>query len=265
MPEPERLQKLLARAGYGSRREIERWIEEGQITLNGRVATLGDQATVEDRIELRGRPLALSKLARFKPRVLAYHKPAGEVCTRRDPGGRPTVFDRLPRMQSSRWIAVGRLDVNTLGLLLLTNDGELANRLMHPAYGIEREYMVRVLGTVDEAMLERLRTGVELEDGPARFDQIVAEGGEGANRWFRVRIGEGRKREVRRLWESQGLTVSRLIRVAYGPVTLERGLRPGRWRELKGAELAALYRAVGLAEPERAGAAPRRGQRRRRR
>lgn len=265
MPEPERLQKLLARAGYGSRREIERWIEAGLITLNGRVAVLGDQATAEDRIELRGRPLSLSKLAGFKPRVLAYHKPAGEVCTARDPAGRPTVFERLPRMQSSRWIAVGRLDVNTLGLLLFTNDGELANRLMHPAYGIQREYMVRVLGAVDEAMLERLRAGVELEDGPARFDEVAAAGGEGANRWFRVRIGEGRKREVRRLWESQGVTVSRLIRIAYGPVTLDRGLRQGRWRELTGAELSALYRAVGLPEPQRAGPSPRRGRRGRRR
>ena len=161
MSESERLQKLLARAGYGSRREIERWIEEGQVTVNGRVATLGDQARPEDQILVRGQPISLARVGHFKPRVIAYHKPLGEVCTERDPEGRPTVFDHLPRMKTSRWVSVGRLDVNTLGLLLLTNDGELAHRLMHPSYGIPREYMVRILGEVDQAMLDRLRTGVD--------------------------------------------------------------------------------------------------------
>lgn len=249
MSEPERLQKLLARAGYGSRREIERWIEDGQVTVNGRVAGLGDQARPEDQITVRGQPISLARVEHFKPRVIAYHKPLGEICTERDPEGRPTVFDQLPRMKTSRWISVGRLDVNTLGLLLLTNDGELANRLMHPSYGIAREYMVRVLGEVNEAMLERLRAGVELEDGPAHFDEVTAEGGSGANRWFRVRLAEGRKREVRRLWESQGVTVSRLIRVSYGPIKLERGLHIGNWRELSPKEMEALYAAVRLHAP----------------
>lgn len=249
VPPTERIQKLLARAGYGSRREIERWIEQGLVTVNGRLARLGDLASPDDRLTLRGEPVVLKRVQQFKPRVIAYHKPEGEVCTERDPEGRPTIFRNLPRMRTSRWISVGRLDINTSGLLLLTNDGELANRLMHPSYGVERQYMTRVLGEVNEDMIARLRAGVELEDGRGRFDELVACGGSGANRWFRVSLREGRKREVRRLWESQGVRVSRLSRVRYGPVRLERGLRPGRWRELRGDELSALYAAVGLAPP----------------
>ncbi|HDP88592.1 MAG TPA: 23S rRNA pseudouridine(2605) synthase RluB [Thioalkalivibrio sp.] len=242
----ERLQKLLARAGYGSRREIERLIEQGQITINGKVATPGDHASETDVIAIRGEPVALSKVAHFKARVIAYHKPVGEVCTRDDPEGRPTVFDHLPRMQSSRWVAVGRLDINTVGLMLFTNDGELANRLMHPSSEIEREYAVRVLGEVDDAMMKRLLAGVELEDGRAAFETLERAGGEGANTWFRVTLREGRKREVRRLWESQGVTVSRLIRVRYGPIELQRSLKPGRWVDLKPREMRLLYEAAGL-------------------
>jgi len=243
---PERLQKLLARAGHGSRREIERLIEQGLVTINGKVATLGDHASETDKIEIRGEPVGVSKVAHFKPRVIAYHKPIGEVCTRDDPEGRPTVFDHLPRMQSSRWIAVGRLDINTVGLMLFTNDGELANKLMHPSGEIEREYAVRVLGGVDDAMIRRLLAGVELQDGRAAFETVDRAGGEGANTWFRVTLKEGRKREVRRLWESQGVTVSRLMRVRYGPIELERALKPGRWADLKPREMKQLYAAVGL-------------------
>lgn len=261
VPPSERIQKLLARAGYGSRREIERWIEQGLITVNGRPARLGDLAGLDDRLTLRGEPVVLRRVQQFKPRVIAYHKVEGEVCTERDPEGRPTIFRNLPRMRTSRWISVGRLDINTTGLLLLTNDGELANRLMHPSYGLERQYMTRVLGQVDDAMLQRLRTGVELEDGLARFDQVVVGGGSGANRWFRVSLREGRKREVRRLWESQGVRVSRLSRVRYGPVRLERSLRPGRWRELRADELSALYGAVGLDPPATARQRNRRSRR----
>ena len=242
----ERLQKLLARAGHGSRREIERLIEQGLITINGKVATLGDHASETDTIEIRGEPVGVSKVAHFKPRVIAYHKPIGEVCTRDDPEGRPTVFDHLPRMQSSRWIAVGRLDINTVGLMLFTNDGELANKLMHPSSEIEREYAVRVLGQVDDAMMRRLLAGVELEDGRAAFETLERAGGEGANTWFRVTLKEGRKREVRRLWESQGVTVSRLMRVRYGPIELQRSLKPGRWVDLKPSDMKKLYSAVGM-------------------
>ncbi len=245
----ERIQKLLARAGYGSRREIERWIAEGQITIDGRLARLGDRATPRNVIRLRGEPVHLNAIERARVRVLAYHKPAGEIVSRSDPEGRPIVFDRLPSMKTSRWIAVGRLDFNTSGLLLFTNDGQLANRLMHPSTGIEREYAVRVLGDVSPEVLMRLRTGVALEDGVARFEDIVAAGGEGANQWFHVLLREGRNREVRRLWESQGLQVSRLSRVRFGSVVLPRGLKPGKWKALQPGEISALYALAGLPVP----------------
>jgi 23S rRNA pseudouridine2605 synthase len=183
------------------------------------------------------------------PRVLIYNKPGGEVCTRSDPEGRATVFDRLPRVEG-RWVAVGRLDFTTLGLLLFTNDGELANRLMHPSGGMEREYAVRVLGQVDAAMLRRLQEGVLLEDGPAHFDAILDAGGQGSNHWYHVIVREGRNREVRRLWESQSVTVSRLMRVRYGPITLPKGLLPGRYRELDEKELNILLTAAGMAKAE---------------
>lgn len=240
----ERLQKLLARLGHGSRREIERWIEDGLITVNGRVATLGDQAGPEDKVTIRGRVVPLKASAR--PRVIAYHKPDGELTTRKDPEGRPTVFEHLPRLRNGRWIAVGRLDYNTSGLLLFTTDGELAARLMHPSTEVEREYAVRVLGEVSPEALRQLTTGVELEDGPARFETLRDAGGAGANHWYHVTLREGRNREVRRLCEAVGLTVSRLTRVRYGPVALGRALRAGRWRDLEPREMGALYQAAGL-------------------
>jgi 23S rRNA pseudouridine2605 synthase len=246
----ERLQKILARAGYGSRRQIEDWIRAGRISVNGRPAEPGLSVGAEDSIEIDGRPVALA-VARSRPvpRTILYHKPAGELTTRADPQGRPTVFDQLPPLKTARWIAVGRLDLNTDGLLLFTTDGELANRLMHPSSGIEREYAVRVLGTVSPGVIERLLGGVELEDGRAAFAALRDAGGSGANHWYHVTLKEGRNREVRRLWESQGVTVSRLIRVRFGPIGLPRELRPGRHRALTRTEVVALYRAAGLTPP----------------
>jgi 23S rRNA pseudouridine2605 synthase len=248
---PERIQKLLARAGYGSRREIERWIEQGLVILNGTKARLGDKASTEDKIELRGKLLSLGRVADFRPRILAYHKPEGELVSRQDMRGRTTVFERLPSMQSSRWVSVGRLDLNSAGLLLFTNDGELANRLMHPSSEIEREYAVRVFGAISAETLKKLQAGVVLEDGKAGFDRIVDAGGSGANHWYHVVLKEGRKREVRRLWESQGMRVSRLIRIRYGSMVLERSLRPGKWKELGFREARDLYQAAGMKPPSR--------------
>lgn len=241
----ERLQKFLAHIGLGSRRQIEDWIREQRVTVNGAVARLGDQVSGTETIRVDGEPVLLRTQA-FKRRVLAYYKPVGEVTSRHDPEGRSTVFQPLPNLKEGRWIAVGRLDLNTQGLLLLTNDGELANRLMHPSSQVEREYAVRVLGEVDPALLERLQAGVPLEDGMARFDAIFDAGGSGANHWYHVILREGRHREVRRLWESQGVLVSRLLRVRYGPISLRRGLRPGRWDELDEAQLGLLLKAVGM-------------------
>lgn len=240
----ERLQKFLARLGLGSRRQIEEWIQAGRLTINGQIAQLGDKVSGAESIRLDGRPVTVNPPRR---RVLAYYKPVGEVTTRSDPEGRPTVFERLPVLRSGRWIAVGRLDLNTQGLLLLTTDGELANRLMHPAAGIEREYAVRVLGTAAEAVLQRLQEGVTLEDGLARFEAIQDAGGSGVNHWYHVILREGRNREVRRLWESQGIAVNRLLRVRYGPVALRRGLRAGHWDELDAEQTASLLAAAGMA------------------
>ena len=246
----ERLQKFLARMGLGSRRQIEDWIRQGRITVNGAVAQLGNQVNGAERIQIDSQPIQVRPFGQRR-RVLAYYKPVGEMSSRRDPEGRPTIFEHLPSLRDGRWIAVGRLDLNTQGLLLLTNDGELANRLMHPSSQIEREYAVRVLGEVPPEMLKRLREGVTLEDGVARFDEIREAGGEGANHWYHVILREGRHREVRRLWESQGVTVSRLTRVRYGSVTLRRGLHPGHWDELDEAQITELLRAVGYApQPE---------------
>ena len=251
----ERLHKLLASAGFGSRREIERWIEEGRVTVNGAIAKLGDSAGAEDDISIDGRRLLSRQITAAPRRVIAYYKPEGEITTRNDPEGRPTIFEKLPRLTQGRWIAVGRLDINTSGLLLLTTDGELANRLMHPSHAVQREYAARVLGEVDTEVLKTLLRGVELEDGPARFESITDAGGPGANHWYHVTLSEGRNREVRRLWETQGVKVSRLIRVRYGPLTLPRRLRPGRWQDLTTEELTQLLELVGL-PPEGPVAAP---------
>lgn len=240
-----RLQKFLAQAGLGSRRQIEGWIRAGRITVNGVAAKLGDQVSGGESIQIDGKPLRIRASA-LKRRVLAYYKPAGEIVSRRDPEGRPTVFEHLPPLRDGRWIAVGRLDFNTQGLLLLTNDGELAKRLMHPSTEVEREYAVRVLGRVTPDILDRLKEGVELEDGTARFDDILDAGGTGAHHWYHVILREGRNREVRRLWESQGLMVSRLSRVRYGPIGLRRGLRPGHWDDLDETQIKLLLKAAGM-------------------
>jgi len=240
----ERLQKVLARAGLGSRREIEGWISDGRIQVNGVVAVLGCTGDGTEAISIDGKSVTLAPPQ--AQRVIAYHKPMGEITTRSDPEGRPTIFDHLPRLAAGRWISVGRLDINTSGLLLLTNDGELANRLMYPSTQLEREYAVRVFGEIDGLILERLLHGVELEDGPARFISIRDAGGSGANRWYHVVLAEGRNREVRRLWESQGVQVSRLTRVRYGPIELGRRLPVESWRDLEAGELAALRNAAGM-------------------
>jgi 23S rRNA pseudouridine2605 synthase len=260
-PEPERLQKLRANAGLGSRRQLEGWIREGRVKINGRVARLGDRATFDDRITVDGRPVSGKRLAVSERHVILYNKPEGEVVTRRDPEGRRTVFHSLPRLPRGRWIAVGRLDVNSAGLLLFTNDGELANRLMHPAQLIEREYAVRVHGEVSEEMLERLVHGVELEDGPARFEEVVYSGGEGSNRWYHVVLMEGRKREVRRMWEAVGAVVNRLKRVRFGPIVLDSKVRAGQWRELDRDERQALLRIAGMQEDRPWGTLKRPGSR----
>ena len=247
-PEPQRLQKLLANAGLGSRRQIESWIREGRVEVNGRKASLGDRATLEDRISVDGRPVSERRLGRQDRYVILYNKPEGEVVTRSDPEGRRTVFQSLPRLPQGRWIAVGRLDVNSSGLLLFTNDGELANRLMHPKQLIEREYAVRVHGEVTDAMLRQLVQGVELEDGPARFEEVVFSGGEGSNRWYHVVLMEGRKREVRRMWEAVGAVVNRLKRVRFGPIFLDSKVKAGLWRELDKTEKKELLRIAGLKE-----------------
>ncbi len=241
----EKLQKVLARAGVGSRRQMEKWIEQGRVSVDQRRAKLGDRVDSSQIIRVDGHVVAgLNNLECC--RVLRYYKPEGEMCTRSDPVGRPTVFDHLPRLRKGRWVAVGRLDINTVGLLLFTTDGELANRLMHPSQEIEREYAVRVLGHVGDTMLRRLVAGIRLDDGPARFDSIRDASGDGANHWYRVTLREGRKREVRNLWQAVGIKVSRLIRVRYGPIQLPRSLRPGKWDELRAPDIAALRSAAGL-------------------
>jgi 23S rRNA pseudouridine2605 synthase len=242
----ERIQKVLSRGGIGSRREIERWIEEGRVKVNGVTVTLGTRLKQGDYLLLNDRTIHWEKFTQQPTRVLLYHKPTGEVVTRRDPEGRPVVFTQLPKLSTARWIAVGRLDINTSGLLLVTNNGELANRLMHPSTQVEREYAVRILGDVPESTMERLKQGVELEDGKAKFDEIHFAGGEGANKWFHVIVSEGRNRLVRRLWESQQVTVSRLIRLRYGPVVLPERLKTHSFYELTDKELELLFEFAGL-------------------
>lgn len=246
----EKLQKVLARAGLASRREIERWIEAGRLTVNGQVATLGVRVSPTDKILLDGKSLVPSHGATTSGRVLIYNKPAGEVCTRSDPEGRPTVFDRLPALASGRWVIVGRLDLNTSGLLLFTTDGELANKLMHPSSELDREYVVRVMGQVEDDAIERMKSGVMLDDGEAKFMDVVPIKGkkkeDSINQWFYCTLMEGRNREVRRLWESQGYRISRLKRVRFGPVVLLSKVKEGAWIELSEPETAELYQMLGL-------------------
>lgn len=238
---------MLAAAGFGSRREIEGWIVAGRLSVNGHTARLGDRIMPMDRLALDGRLLKLERAIPAKRQVILYHKPEGELTTRKDPEGRPTVFEALPRLRRGRWISIGRLDFNTSGLLLFTNDGELANRLMHPAHEIEREYAVRVLGKITDEQLAALTKGVRLEDGMAKFDAVRDAGGEGANHWYHVTLKEGRNREVRRLWETAGVTVSRLIRIRYGTLSLPRNLPRGGCREATEEELHALLELAGVA------------------
>ncbi|MDF9777496.1 23S rRNA pseudouridine(2605) synthase RluB [Pseudomonas baetica] len=246
-PAGEKLQKVLARIGVGSRRDVEAWISHGRIKVNGKDATLGQRVDMHDAITIDGKVIKREEAAESVRRVIMYNKPDGEICTRVDPEGRPTVFDKMPRPKEGRWINIGRLDINTTGLLMFTTDGELANRLMHPSYEMDREYAVRVRGEVDDEMIERLKAGVVLEDGPARFTDIKqAPGGEGFNHWYHCVVMEGRNREVRRLWESQGLVVSRLKRVRFGPVFLNSDLPMGRWREMSQYEVDILSAEVGL-------------------
>ncbi len=246
----ERVQKILARGGIGSRREIERWINEGRLKINGTTVALGARLKAGDYLQLNDRVVNWQKYLEQSTKVLIYHKPTGEVVTRNDPQRRPTVFANLPDLQVGRWISVGRLDINTSGLLLLTNNGELANKLMHPSAEVEREYAVRILGDVPESTLERLKQGVELEDGMAHFDYISYTGGEGANKWYYVTVKEGRNRLVRRLWESQEVVVSRLIRVRYGPIVLPDGLKTRAVYELSEKELDLLFEFAEMARPK---------------
>ena len=242
----EKLQKVLARAGLGSRREMETAISAGRVKVNGKVATLGDRIETRDKVTFDDRAVSLRGSEEVPRRVIMYNKPEGELCTRKDPEGRRTVFERLPRLKGERWIAIGRLDINTSGLLLFTTDGELANRLMHPSTQVEREYAVRVMGEVRREQVVAMVEGVMLEDGPARFTDVQEFGGEGINTWFHVVIMEGRNREVRRLWESQGLTVSRLKRVRYGNIFLDKRVKAGEWIELTQDEVDDLSNMTGL-------------------
>ena len=240
----ERIQKVLARAGLGSRRTIEGWISSGRVQLNGKTAQLGDKAGPDDRLLLDGKPVQVDWRSAPTFKLLAYYKPEGEICTRSDPEGRRTVFERLPKLKQGRWVALGRLDINSQGLMLFTTDGELANKLLHPSAEIEREYAVRTRGQLSREALQKLTAGVELEDGPARFDAVQDAGGEGSNHWYHVIITEGRQREVRRLFEAVGLAVSRLLRVRFGPIQLPRGRHAGDFWDLTADERAALLKAA---------------------
>jgi 23S rRNA pseudouridine2605 synthase len=245
----EKIQKVLARAGLASRREIERWVSEGRVSINGKTATLGVRVGKGDELKVDGKLVSSKELASSGCRVIVYNKPPGEICTRTDPEGRPTVFDHLPPIPNGRWIVVGRLDINTSGLLLFTSDGELANKLMHPSSEMDREYVVRVMGQVEDEAIERLKGGVMLEDGEARFTDITAiknKKEEAINQWFYCSLIEGRNREVRRLWESQGYKVSRLKRVRFGPVHLLAKVKEGAWMELNEKEVETLYNDVKM-------------------
>ena len=244
----EKLQKVLARAGLGSRRELETWISDGRVSVNGTVATLGDRVGSEDTLRVDGRMIKVKAEEDTVQRVIMYHKPPGEVCSRNDPEGRPTVFDNLPRLQGMRWVQVGRLDINTTGMMLFTTDGELAHRLMHPSNGFVREYAVRVRGGMTQEKRQAMLDGVLLEDGVSKFDSIEDAGGaeEGANHWYKVTLTGGKYREVRRLFQSQDLEVARLMRIRFGDLNLPPQLRQGRWMELGPEQMKALIDKVEL-------------------
>ncbi|UJP04367.1 MAG: pseudouridine synthase [Nitrosomonas sp.] len=238
-----KLQKLLAQKGLGSRREMEAWIAAGKVFVNGHIAQLGDRAAPGDLIRVGRRVIRIHDEETL-PKVLLYHKPEGEIVSRHDPQGRPSVFDKLPYLRSSKWIAIGRLDFNTSGLLIFTDDGVLANRLMHPRFEMEREYAVRILGELTDEQMKQLTTGITLEDGQAAFTYLADQGGEGANRWYRVILKEGKNREVRRMFEAIGITVSRLMRVRFGPINLPPRIKRGRWLELEEKETRRLLELI---------------------
>ncbi len=239
-----KLQKLLAQKGLGSRREMETWIAAGKITVNDKTAVLGDRVSTEDVVRIGKRVIRLNRTDGL-PKVLLYHKPEGEIVSRNDPEGRPSVFEKLPHLRSSKWIAIGRLDFNTSGLLIFTTDGVLANRLMHPRFEVEREYAVRILGKLTPEQMTKLTTGVELPDGRAAFSYLAEQGGEGINHWYRVILKEGKNREVRRMFEAIGLTVSRLMRVRFGPINLPPRLKRGQWLEMDEKEIQRLLSLIG--------------------
>ena len=246
----QKLQKVLANMGYGSRREIESWISDGRIKLNNSLAKVGDRVSNKDLIYLDGNKIETAKI--FRTQVIVYNKPEGEISSNEDPKGRPTVFDNLPSLKRAKWISVGRLDINTTGLLLFTTNGELANRLMHPRYQVERKYLVRVFGDVNQSDIDILKKGVLLDDEQAKFKTIernkgASDGEKRLNNWFKVTLEGGKNREVRRLWESQGFEISRLKRIAYGPIELQPFIRPGNYLELSIEEVQKLGASVNLA------------------
>jgi 23S rRNA pseudouridine2605 synthase len=240
----EKLQKVLARAGFGSRREIESWIEQGRIKVNGKIALIGERVIDTDKVIVDGKKLAPQRSIRLDKRVLLYNKPEDEICTRKDPEGRPTVFDKLPPLKHGRWVSIGRLDINTSGLLLFTTDGELANKLSHPSSMVEREYAVRVMGEVSPEMIQSMYGGIIIEDHLCRFTDIQYYAGEGINQWYHVVLMEGRNREVRKIWESQGLKVSRLKRVRFGPIFIPSTVRKGQFQELSKNEIDKLRKTI---------------------
>lgn len=240
---------MLARAGFGSRREIETWIDKGRVKVNGKVAVVGDRVDEEDKVTVDGKKLSAQTKQRFERRVLLYNKPENEICTRKDPEGRRTVFDRLPVIRHGRWVSVGRLDINTSGLLLFTTDGELANKLMHPSFQIEREYAVRVMGEVTQEIVDAMHKGVMIEGNLCRFTDIQYFAGDGANQWYHVVLIEGRNREVRKLWESQGLKVSRLKRVRFGSIFMPSTITKGQFREMPKQEVDKLLKLVAEPKP----------------